>query len=116
MLALDVGAQGELWGQAGTVVEFVGTVLGDAQVRTKLNRAGESVPVLCLDLGQVGPGHHTLHAEQSYTEAERERVQALALAFKKGARVRVRSGLSQMHLCLSQVRQIALVAAPSLPR
>ncbi len=95
-------------GQAGEGVcmEFVGVVLAQAQVRTKLDRHGMAMPVLCVQVGQVGPGHHTLHVERCYTELQRDAVIALACALKKGTRVRVRTSLQHLQLHLPHAQSV----------
>lgn len=96
---------------ATPLFEFEGVLRAPAEVRMRMNQAGEAVPVLCLELMHVGPGAHTLHAEQPYTEATRAQALALAARLRKGARVCVQSGLVGVHMYLGQVQNVEPVAA-----
>lgn len=97
----------------GAMLEFTGILKTDAQVRTKPVGDGLHVlPVLCLDLGDVGAGHHILHAEQIYTEATRHHAEAKAKTLKKGALVRVRTSVLDMRIFLPHVEHVQLDAPP----
>lgn len=106
-------AEGDLFPEepapAGARLEFTGVLRQDAQVRVKPVGDGTHVlPVLCMEVADVGPLHHTLHAEQIYTEATRAQAEARARTLKKGARVRLVTNTLDMRLLLPHVEQVEI--------
>ncbi len=90
---------------------FTGVLARDAEIRVKpVGSDSRPMPVLCLDLQDVGPGHHVLHAEQVYTEATRKHAEAAAARLRRGMRVTVTSPLDHLRLSLPHVETIALDA------
>ena len=85
-------------------MEFTGVLVRAAEVRTKpVGDGTHALPVVCLDLHQVGPGLHLVHAEQIFTEATRKQAEALAASLPKGARVTVRTPLLGIRISLPHV-------------
>lgn len=96
-------------GEAPNRMAFTGVLAKDAEIRVKAVGAdGRPMPVLCLDLQDVGPGQHLLHAEQVYTEATRKHAEAAAARLRQGMRVTVTSPLDHLRLSLPHVETIAL--------
>lgn len=94
-------------------LEFTGILSQDAQVRTKPVGDGiHALPVLCLELRDVGPLHQTLHAEQIYSEATRAQAEAHAKTLKRGAQVRLVTNALNMRLVLPHVEQVELSPSP----
>lgn len=79
---------------------FTGVLAQHAQVRTKQLDDCHYVPVVCLDIEHVGPGHHRLHAEQPFTDATRHEAEALAKRLRRGMAVTVTTGLADIRLAL----------------
>ncbi len=91
---------------------FTGVLARDAEIRIKpVGQERRPMPVLCLDLLEVGPGHHPLHAEQVYTEATRKHAEAAAARLRQGVRVTVTSPMDHLRLSLPHVETIALDAS-----
>ena len=91
--------------------EFTGILQCDAQLRCKpIGDDQQIVPVLCLDLCDVGSGR-TLHAEQIYTESTRRHAEHLAYTLKKGKRVSLTTSLLDMRVTLPHVDRIQLLTA-----
>jgi hypothetical protein len=87
--------------RAECALTFTGTLAHHAEVRLKqLDGHGHHVPVVCLDIEDVGAGHHRLHAEQPFTEAERPAAEALAKRLRRGMSVTVTTGLADLRLYL----------------
>ncbi len=87
--------------RADCTLTFTGTLTHHAEVRTKqLDGHGHHVPVVCLDLEDVGAGHHRMHAEQPFTEDTRPAAEALARRLRKGMSVTVATGLTDIWLAL----------------
>lgn len=94
---------------AGLRLEFTGILREDAQVRVKPVGDGTHVlPVLCMELRDVGPMHQTVHAEQIYSESTRAQAEARAKSLKKGAHVRLVTNTLNMRLLLPHVEQVEL--------
>jgi hypothetical protein len=105
-------AEADLFGQApalaggarshGTAcLHFTWTLVHQAEVRMKqLYGHGHHVPVVCIDLEDVGAGHHRVRAEQPFTEETRPAAEALAKQLRKGMTVTVTSGLIDIRLYL----------------
>lgn len=85
---------------AACALVFTGTLAHHAEVRTKQLDDHHYVPVVCLDLDNVGAGHHRVHAEQPFTEATRREAEALARRLRKGMSVTVTTGLTEIRLSL----------------
>ncbi len=93
---------------------FSGILARDAQIRIKpVGHDGRPTPVLCLELRDVGPGQHTLRAEQVYTEATRKHAEAAAARLREGTRVSVTSPIDHLRLSLPCVESIHLEPALS---
>jgi len=91
-------------------LQFTGVLRSDAQVRVKpVGTDGHVLPVLCLDLSHVGDAHHTVHAEQVFSEATRAQADAKAKALKKGTVVHINHSLLDMRIFLPHVESIAIV-------
>lgn len=94
------------------MLEFTGTLKADAQVRMKpVGDGGHALPVLCLELQDVGPGRHCLRADHLYPEAERAQAERLASTLRRGMRVRVATSALDLRLYLPHVERIAIDAA-----
>lgn len=90
-------------------LQFTGVLRADAQVRVKpVGDGGHALPVLCLDLCHVGDAHHTVHAEQVFTEATRPMADAKARTLKKGTVVHINHSLLDMRIFLPHVQSISL--------
>lgn len=96
----------DLFGQAAAVratcrLAFTGRIKGRPHVATKpLDREGHVVPVLVLELEDVGVGHHDVVAHVLYTEQTRSQAEADAKRLRRGQLVTVTSGLEDMRLLL----------------
>lgn len=89
-----------------------GTLAQDAEIRIKtIGADGVPLPVLCLELREVGPGRHTVHAEQVHTEATRHRAEALVQSLKAGREVTVTASLQHMRLVLPFVELVQLTSS-----
>jgi hypothetical protein len=83
---------------------FSGVLRHHAEIRLKpIDGHGLHVPVLCLDLEDVGPGHHRVHAEQPFTEQTRADAEAIAKRLRKGDHVTVVTNPTDMRLFLPAV-------------
>jgi hypothetical protein len=81
-------------------LQLIGTVAHHAEVRSKPLDGQHYVPVVCVDLENVGAGHNTVHAEQPFTEATRHEAEALAKQLRKGTTVTATTSLSDIRLYL----------------
>lgn len=90
-------------------LQFTGVLRADAQVRVKpIGADGHVLPVLCMELSHVGDAHHTVHAEQIYSEATRAQADAKAKTLKKGTTVSVSHSLLDMRIFLPRVESVVL--------
>ena len=90
-------------------MEFTGVLKTDAQLRSRpIGDDQHIVPVLCLDLCEVGSANRTLHAEQIYTESTRRQAEHLAQTLKKGQRVSLTTSLLDIRVFLPHVERIQL--------
>lgn len=86
---------------ADCVLTLTGTVAHHAEVRMKvLDQLGHHVPVVCVDLVDVGAGHNTVHAEQPFTETTRHEAEQLARTLRKGTTVTVATSLCDVRMSL----------------
>ena len=91
-------------------LQFTGILRADAQVRVKpVGADGHALPVLCLELAHVGDSHHTVHAEQVFTEATRAQADHAAKQLRKGTTVHVNHSLLDMRIYLPHVEAITVV-------
>lgn len=79
---------------------FTGVLAHHAEVRMKPIDGGHHVPVVCLDLEDVGAGHHRMHAEQPFTETTRHEAELLAKRLRKGDSVTVSTALMDIRVFL----------------
>lgn len=95
-------------------LEFTGTLRADAQVRIKpIGTDGHALPVLCLELEGVGPGHHLLRAEQIFPEGHHAQAEKAARTLRKGMQVRVQTSALDLRLYLPHVERITIDSAPT---
>jgi hypothetical protein len=85
---------------ASCKLQLIGTVAHQAEVRSKPLDGQHYVPVVCVDIENVGPGHNTIHAEHPFTEATRHEAELLARRLHKGATVIATTGLSDIRVYL----------------
>lgn len=86
---------------------FTGVLRSHAQLRSKpVGADGLMLPVLCLELGDVGPMHQRVYAEQTFTEATRRTAEELVKTLRQGAEVTVYTAATDMRLHLPHVEQI----------
>lgn len=86
------------------ILTFTGVLAHDAQVRMKQLDDGHFVPTVCLDIDDVGAGHHRVHAEQPFTEATRHDAELLAKRLRRGMPVTVATGLADIRVALPAAR------------
>jgi hypothetical protein len=80
------------------VTKLIGTV-ELAEVRSELAADQlHSVPVLFIELRDVGPGRHVVHARHPYTEQTRRDAEGWAARLTKGTRLVVAAPLRNLHL------------------
>ena len=97
---------------AADCLAFTGTVARQADVRVRPIGADEHmVPVVCIDLVDVGPSGHSLHAEQVFTNATRAQADQLAARLKCGVRITLTTPLTGMRLVLPHVRRVDVLAS-----
>lgn len=88
-------------------IELTGTLAEHASVRIKpVGPQGEGMPVLCMDLHNVGPSGRRVHATRVFPPTERADAEALASQLRKGMRVTVACPLTDMRLSLPNVQRI----------
>jgi hypothetical protein len=101
----------------GLRMQFTGTLKADAQLRCKpIGDDQHIVPVLCLDLIEVGDTGRTLLAQQIFTEATRKHAEALAQSLTKGKRVTLTTSLLDIRIFLPHVERIELAAIQPQPQ
>lgn len=97
----------------GPMLEFDGVLVHDAEVRSLPVGDGAHVrPVLCLDLAPLSGLHHSIHAQQIYTEATRASAVALAATLRKGMRVTLTTPLQGMRIQLPHIAGVATTQEP----
>jgi hypothetical protein len=74
-------------------------ILVHAEVRRKPGPRG-FLPVLCMEIEDVGTGHHTVYAEHAYTEATLKEAESWAKRLHKGLRITVSTDLVDLRLTL----------------
>lgn len=93
--------------EATVLIEFDGKLLHDAEVRSLPVGDGEHVrPVLCLDLAPLSGLHHTICAQQIFTEATRAEAVAAAKTLRKGMRVTLTTPLDGMRIKLPHIARV----------
>ena len=99
---------------AGLRLEFTGILKTDAQLRCRpIGDDQHIVPVLCLDLCEVGGTGRTLLAQQIFSEATRKHAEALTHTLTKGRRVTLTTSLLDIRIFLPHVERIQLDATPT---
>ena len=94
---------------AADCLAFTGTVARQADVRVRpMGADAHMVPVVCIELIDVGPSGHSLHAEQVFTNATRAQADQLAARLQRGVRVTLTTPLTGMRLVLPHVRRVEL--------
>jgi hypothetical protein len=90
---------------------FTGRV-HSARVATKpCDREGHMVPVLVLELHDVGPGHHVVTAHVPYTDATRNDAEQMARQLRRDQVVEVTTPLTDVRLFLPA----ASISTPTTP-
>ena len=90
-------------------LEFTGILKADAQLRCKpIGDDQHIVPVLCLDLCQVGDSNRTIRAEQVFTESTRKQAEQLAHMLTKGRRVTLTTSMLDIRVFLPHVERVQL--------
>jgi hypothetical protein len=80
------------------IMKVVGTVVS-AGVRTGMSRDGtHMVPILLIELEDVGPGRHAVHARHYYTEQFRRDAEGWAAQLKKGTRLTIAAPIHELRL------------------
>lgn len=84
-----------------TQLEFHGRLRGRAHVANKLcDSEGHMVPVVVLELEDVGAGHHQVRAEIPHTEATRRDAERLARQLQPGQEITLSHALTGMRIFL----------------
>lgn len=105
MFGMDPGAPG---GDVAAL-QFIGTLAAAPVIRTRSDH-GKPVPVLCVDLHDVGMQGNTVHAELPFAETDRKAAQAQAHALRPGQRVAVIHPAHALRLSLPHAVSVAPVA------
>ena len=93
-----------------TLLEYTGTLIADAQARTKmLDAEGHSVPVVCLDLELDNSLHNLMRAEQPFPLDHYAQAQARAHQLKKGMRVTVQAPPIDLRLIARNTAHIHII-------
>jgi hypothetical protein len=87
--------------------EYSGTLARNAEVRTRMDEGGHSVPVLRLELEDCGPLHIAAIAEQPFPANAYPQAEAAAKRLKKGMRLRVAFSLPEQRVFLPNVKHIS---------
>jgi len=94
------------------VIEVVGTLIADAEVRTRL--VGEhSVPVLCVEVRPLSGLQRSIHAELVYTETTRALAVNKAATLRRGARITVTTPLQDMRTVFPHAQSLTLTPSSS---
>ena len=96
--------------EAADALQFTGVLRTDAQVRVKPVDRGVKLVVLCMELCHVGDAHHSVHAEQIFTEATRALAEAKARTLRKGTTVNLTASLADMRISLPHVESVAITS------
>lgn len=84
---------------AGMVMEYTGTLLKQAEARTKMiDGEGHSVPVLCMEIELDNALHTPMRIEQPFAADAAKQAHAAAHRLKKGMRVSVQAPLVSVRL------------------
>ena len=98
---------------APVLIEFDGRLLHDAEVRSIPVGDGAHVyPVLCLDLAPLSGLHHTICAQQVFTEVSRKDAEAAAKSLRKGMRVTLTAPLDGMRIKLPHIARVVAHQEP----
>jgi hypothetical protein len=89
---------------ATVIITFTGVLAHDAELRMVPLGDGHFVPAVCLDIDDVGAGHHRVHAEHPFTDATRHDAEQLAKRLRRGMPVTVATGLTDIRVALPAAR------------
>jgi hypothetical protein len=64
--------------------------------------SGRFLPALCMELCDVGPGKHVVHAQHVYPEQLRSEAESWAARLRKGMRVTIAAPFAGLHLSVPQ--------------
>lgn len=98
---------------AGPVMEYTGTLLRQAEARTKpLDSEGHSVPVLCMEIELDNALHTPMRIEQPFPADAAKQAHAAAHRLKKGMRVTVQAPLVGVRLVATNASHIHVIPDP----
>lgn len=88
-----------------------GRLTANAQVRSRAcDREGHMVPVLCLELAELGPWKRTVHVELPYPVDAREQAEKRARELKRYAVVDVVSPITGLRMSLPNAESVEVVS------
>lgn len=94
------------WPQA----EYTGTLIHPAEARTGLlDKEGQSVPVLCMDIELDSITHNLMRVEQPFPAGEFNQCQAAARRLKEGTRVTVQAPLVGLRLVARNATHVHVI-------
>jgi len=91
---------------------FTGVLAERPHVASKQLDDGHFLPVLVLDLDDVGAGHHRMTVHVPYTDATREQAEHQARRMHKGEPVTVATALTQIRLFLPAASLVVSTTPP----
>jgi hypothetical protein len=98
----------------GAVLEYSGTLMHAAQVRTRvLDGDLHTVPLLCMDIALDNALRTHMHVEQPYPATHHAQATAAAHRLKKHTHVRVPVALVDLRLQACNVSHIEVIPKPT---
>jgi hypothetical protein len=100
--------------QAMATMEISGTLARDAELRNRvLDRAGHTVPVICLDLLTTGGAPLPVHVEWPQPADGHQAAALLIQTLKRGTTVTVQAPVLDMRLVAANASQVHASALPT---
>jgi hypothetical protein len=94
---------------AAPTMEYTGTLLHQAEARTRMLDGESAVPVLCLDIELDCALHNLMHVEQPFPPDQFKQAEAAAHRLKKGMRVTVQAPLLDLRLVARNAAHIQVI-------
>lgn len=93
--------------EPGLLAEFTGTLIADAQARSKpVDAQGHMQPVIVMDVRLDNATHNHLRVEQPFAGLQMHIAEAAARRYTKGTRVTVQAPVAWLHIKAENTQHI----------